>query len=67
MKSEKIRQKKMDETLEDSFPASDPPSWSQPRPEKELKVMKAETKARPGGTGKHYGKDEYLASSSQQG
>jgi hypothetical protein len=51
----------MDDTLEDTFPASDPPSWSSPRQheEKQLKREKDETKARPESVTPAYTKKDY--------
>jgi hypothetical protein len=57
---EKPKQKHMDETLEDSFPASDPPSWSTPHPEKELQVKKDETKGRPKEVHQDFSKSDFM-------
>lgn len=59
----KPKQEVMDETLDDSFPASDPPSWSTPQPHKELKKEKQETKGRPDDVEQKFDKDAYLRDS----
>lgn len=56
----KPKQKQMDETLEDTFPASDPPSWSMPRADHDLNLQKKETKARPDNVDKNFTKNDYL-------
>ncbi len=59
----KPKQKAMDETLDDSFPASDPPSWSTPQPHKDLKKEKRETKGRPDEVEQKFDKGDYLQDS----
>ena len=58
-----VKQKTMDDTLEDSFPASDPPSWSQPpetNPEQQLKKQDKESKGRPDEVHKEYSKEDFI-------
>lgn len=57
--AEKDTQKRMDRELENSFPASDPPSWSTPRPEAELELKKTQSKGRPDQVQK-FDKTDYL-------
>ena len=66
----KDTQRTMDDTLENSFPASDPPSWSTPHgdhQEKQGKREKDGTKARPKGVRQHFSKKDYMADDSKAG
>jgi hypothetical protein len=60
----RTRQNLMDETLAGSFPASDPPSWSSPRPERKLKLKlnEEESRGRPDkGHRNKFSRKDYLA------
>ena len=52
-------QEDMDHTLEDTFPASDPPSWSTPQPHKQLKKADEESRGRP--RSKSFTREDYIS------